>query len=112
MTMRYFSTKLYSDDLGVATRFYSDILGLPLTKRNDKALLGQHLLISESGENGLYFESGNYNKIKNSLEKAGYSLSFRTTSAGQQIMSLSDPMGNRVEIGESMETVIHRLLEE
>lgn len=111
--MHYFSTKLYTDDIEAAIRFYSEILGLPPTRRYDKAiLLGQHLLITESGENGIYFESWNFQAVRNSLEEAGYPLSFRTTSAGQQILRLSDPMGNQIEIGEAMEAVIRRLLDE
>lgn len=114
--MKYYSTKLPTNDLTNTAAFYTDTLGLPISHHyGHSILLDDHLLLMQcdgasSGFACIYLETEAYNETEACILAKGHTPDYRHSPVGQRIMILKDPEGNTVEIGESMEEIVSEIL--
>lgn len=116
--MHYYSTKIYPKDYELSLHFYQNILKLPVTQEYENALLlDEHLLLCRNnrGFDGatvtLYFETENYGAFEDLVRANDLSFGSRLSPAGQRILTLCDPDGNLIEVGEPMHDIVSALLQ-
>lgn len=114
--MKYYSTKIRTNDLTYTLDFYTKTIGLPISCHyGHSVLLDEHLLLTEKqdfsgGPLCIYLETEDYDEVEKRILSIGHSPFFRYSPTGQRIMILKDPEGNTIEVGESMNQIVEELL--
>lgn len=129
--MRYISTLLAVSDMEKSRRFYHDVLGLDVVNdfganvtldggialqtietwesfiRTDNIILSNH-----AGE--LYFEEENMDALCRHLERFEIQYVHELTEHrwGQRVIRFYDPDGHIIEVGENMDAVVRRFIQQ